>query len=115
MNAPEPEGRRHKVLPDELKRVHMVGIGGAGMSGIARILNIVAVICDVISLVLSGILTGLNGVVLAQQCGHRGSQSHHATSVLSSTSRGANLPTASATFRQPRRSPDRVAPATRMG
>ncbi len=25
-------------LPDELKRVHMVGIGGAGMSGIARIL-----------------------------------------------------------------------------
>ncbi len=26
------------ALPDELKRVHMVGIGGAGMSGIARIL-----------------------------------------------------------------------------
>ena len=25
-------------LPDELARVHMVGIGGAGMSGIARIL-----------------------------------------------------------------------------
>ena len=25
-------------LPDELRRVHMVGIGGAGMSGIARIL-----------------------------------------------------------------------------
>ena len=25
-------------LPDELQRVHMVGIGGAGMSGIARIL-----------------------------------------------------------------------------
>lgn len=30
MSAPE--------LPDELRRVHMVGIGGAGMSGIARIL-----------------------------------------------------------------------------
>ncbi|MDY7000009.1 MAG: UDP-N-acetylmuramate--L-alanine ligase [Actinomycetota bacterium] len=30
MNAPE--------LPEELRRVHMVGIGGAGMSGIARIL-----------------------------------------------------------------------------
>ncbi len=27
-----------KSLPDELRRVHMVGIGGAGMSGIARIL-----------------------------------------------------------------------------
>ncbi len=27
-----------KPLPDELARVHMVGIGGAGMSGIARIL-----------------------------------------------------------------------------
>ncbi len=27
-----------KVLPEELQRVHMVGIGGAGMSGIARIL-----------------------------------------------------------------------------
>jgi UDP-N-acetylmuramate--alanine ligase len=28
----------HQRLPDELQRVHMVGIGGAGMSGIARIL-----------------------------------------------------------------------------
>ena len=37
-NSPEPEGRRHQALPDELQRVHMVGIGGAGMSGIARIL-----------------------------------------------------------------------------
>jgi UDP-N-acetylmuramate--alanine ligase len=27
-----------KSLPDDLQRVHMVGIGGAGMSGIARIL-----------------------------------------------------------------------------
>jgi UDP-N-acetylmuramate--alanine ligase len=27
-----------KPLPDELQRVHMVGIGGAGMSGVARIL-----------------------------------------------------------------------------
>ena len=27
-----------KSLPAELQRVHMVGIGGAGMSGIARIL-----------------------------------------------------------------------------
>jgi UDP-N-acetylmuramate--alanine ligase len=36
--SPEPRGRRHQTLPDELRRVHMVGIGGAGMSGIARIL-----------------------------------------------------------------------------
>jgi UDP-N-acetylmuramate--alanine ligase len=37
-----PEGRENAVtaeqLPPELQRVHMVGIGGAGMSGIARIL-----------------------------------------------------------------------------
>ncbi|CAA0131293.1 UDP-N-acetylmuramate--L-alanine ligase [Mycolicibacterium vanbaalenii] len=31
-------GDRSVALPDELRRVHMVGIGGAGMSGIARIL-----------------------------------------------------------------------------
>ena len=42
---------------------------GAAVSGIARILNVVGVICDAISFVLSGILTGLNGVVLAQQIG----------------------------------------------
>ncbi|HET9993095.1 MAG TPA: hypothetical protein VFQ65_31385, partial [Kofleriaceae bacterium] len=40
---------------------------GAAVSGIARILNVVGLICDSISFVLSGILTGLNGVVLAQQ------------------------------------------------
>lgn len=37
-DSPEPLGQRHGALPDELARVHMVGIGGAGMSGIARIL-----------------------------------------------------------------------------
>ncbi len=40
---------------------------GVAVSGIARILNVVGIICDAISFVLSGILTGLNGVVLAQQ------------------------------------------------
>src|SRR5450755_2698302 len=40
---------------------------GAAVSGIARILSVVGLICDAISFVLSGILTGLNGVVLAQQ------------------------------------------------
>ncbi|MBA3455521.1 MAG: hypothetical protein H0T42_20680 [Deltaproteobacteria bacterium] len=40
---------------------------GAAVSGIARILNVVGIICDAVSLVISGILTGLNGVVLAQQ------------------------------------------------
>jgi hypothetical protein len=40
---------------------------GAAVSGIARILSVVGLICDSISFVLSGILTGLNGVVLAQQ------------------------------------------------
>ena len=42
---------------------------GAAVSGIARILNVVGVICSAISFVLSGILTGLNGVNLAQQIG----------------------------------------------
>ncbi|MEO8929043.1 MAG: DUF4157 domain-containing protein, partial [Caldimonas sp.] len=40
---------------------------GAAVSGIARILSVVGMICDAISFVLSGVLTGLNGVVLAQQ------------------------------------------------
>ena len=40
---------------------------GAAVSGIARILNVVGLICDAISFVLSAILTGLNGVVLAKQ------------------------------------------------
>jgi hypothetical protein len=40
---------------------------GVAVSGIARILNVVGVICDAVSFALSGILTGLNGVVLAQQ------------------------------------------------
>ena len=40
---------------------------GAAVSGIARILSVVGLVCDAISFVLSGILTGLNGVVLAQQ------------------------------------------------
>jgi|GEM_PF-1792902 len=39
---------------------------GAAVSAVARILNIVGLICDVISFALSGVLTGLNGVKLAQ-------------------------------------------------
>lgn len=39
---------------------------GAAVSTVARILNIVGLICDVISFALSGVLTGLNGVRLAQ-------------------------------------------------
>ncbi len=39
---------------------------GAAVSGIARILNVVGLICDAISFVLSAVLTGLNGVRLAQ-------------------------------------------------
>ncbi len=35
MSGPVPAGR---ALPESLARVHMVGIGGAGMSGLARIL-----------------------------------------------------------------------------
>ncbi|MBJ8341727.1 UDP-N-acetylmuramate--L-alanine ligase [Antrihabitans sp. YC3-6] len=34
----DPTTQDPSVLPEELQRVHMVGIGGAGMSGIARIL-----------------------------------------------------------------------------
>lgn len=42
MTGEEPDGRTHPAgpgdLPEQLRRVHMVGIGGAGMSGLARIL-----------------------------------------------------------------------------
>ncbi len=40
---------------------------GTAVSGIARILNVVGLICDAIAFVLSAVLTGLNGVVLAKQ------------------------------------------------
>ncbi|HUJ61529.1 MAG TPA: DUF4157 domain-containing protein, partial [Kofleriaceae bacterium] len=40
---------------------------GAAVSGIARILNVIGVICSAISFVLAGVLTGFNGVELAQQ------------------------------------------------
>ena len=46
---------------------------GTAVSGIARIINIVGLICDAISFVLGAILTGLNGVVLAQQIAKGGS------------------------------------------
>ena len=31
----------HAITPDELRHVHMVGIGGVGMSGVARILSLI--------------------------------------------------------------------------
>ncbi len=40
---------------------------GVAVSGIARILNVVGIICEAVAFALSGVLTGLNGVVLAQQ------------------------------------------------
>ncbi|MDX2091664.1 MAG: hypothetical protein SFX73_27635 [Kofleriaceae bacterium] len=40
---------------------------GVAVSGVARVLNVIGLICDGLSFVLSGILTGLNGVKLAQQ------------------------------------------------
>lgn len=40
---------------------------GAAVSAVARVLNVVGIICDVLGVVLGGILTGLNGVVLAKQ------------------------------------------------
>ena len=40
---------------------------GTAVEGIARVLNVVGLICDAVSFTLSGVLTGLNAVVLAQQ------------------------------------------------
>jgi len=40
---------------------------GAAVSAVARVLNVVGIICDVIGVAIGGILTGLNGVVLAKQ------------------------------------------------
>jgi hypothetical protein len=42
---------------------------GAAVSAVARVLNVVGIICDAIGLALAGVLTGLNGVVLAKQIG----------------------------------------------
>ena len=42
---------------------------GAAISAVARILNVVGLVCDLLGLALSGVLTGLNGVVLARQIG----------------------------------------------
>jgi hypothetical protein len=46
---------------------------GTAVSGVARVLNVVGIICDAISFVISGILTGLNGVRLAKQIAAGGS------------------------------------------
>lgn len=46
---------------------------GTAVSGVARVLNVVSLICDAISFVLSAILTGLNGVRLAKQIAAGGS------------------------------------------
>jgi len=42
---------------------------GAAISAVARVLNVVGLVCDLLGLALSGVLTGLNGVVLARQIG----------------------------------------------
>lgn len=46
---------------------------GAAVQGVARILNIVGIICDALAFIMGGVLVGLNGVVLAQQIARGGS------------------------------------------
>lgn len=51
---------------------------GAAVSAVARVLNIVGLICDVLGLALNGVLTGLNGMVLAKQIAKGGSNEEKA-------------------------------------
>ena len=45
---------------------------GAAIEAVARVLNIIGLVCDGLGLLISGALTGLNGVVLARQIGNPG-------------------------------------------
>ena len=68
---------------------------GAVVSAVARVLNVVGIICDVIGVVIGGILTGLNGVVLAKQIGKGASNEEKAATadmmVSEATSAGGHV------------------------
>ena len=68
---------------------------GAAVSAVARILNVIGIICEAIGFVLSGILTGLNGVALAQQIGKGASNEEKAATadmmVTEATSAGGHV------------------------
>jgi len=68
---------------------------GAAVSAVARVLNVVGIICDVLGVVLGGILTGLNGVVLAKQIGKGASNEEKAATadmmVTEATSVGGHV------------------------
>jgi hypothetical protein len=53
---------------------------GIAIEGIARLLNVIGIICEAITIVMSGILTGLNGVVLAKQIASNASAEEKAAS-----------------------------------
>lgn len=53
---------------------------GIAVEGIARLLNVIGIICEAITIVMSGILTGLNGVALAKQIASNASAEEKAAS-----------------------------------
>jgi UDP-N-acetylmuramate--alanine ligase len=70
---------------EELGRVHFVGIGGAGMSGIARILLARGVRVSGSDAKDSGVLVGLRAIGARVHVGHRASQVADADTVVVST------------------------------
>jgi UDP-N-acetylmuramate--alanine ligase len=75
-----------RVLPaDELGRVHFVGIGGAGMSGIARIMLARGMTVSGSDAKDSGVLTGLRALGAVVYVGHHGSHLGEADTVVVST------------------------------
>ena len=69
------------------------------VSGIARILNVVGIICEAVAFALSGVLTGLNGVVLAQQIAAGSSAEEKAATADLMMSEANDAASASSTWR----------------
>lgn len=75
---------------------------GAAVSAVARVLNIVGIICDVLGLALNGVLTGLNGMVLAKQIAKGGSNEEKAATadmmISEATSAGGHVMSLAMTY-----------------
>jgi UDP-N-acetylmuramate--alanine ligase len=80
------------LAADELGRVHFVGIGGAGMSGIARIMLARGMSVSGSDAKDSGVLTGLRAVGATVHVGHLASQVGDADTVVVSTAIRENNP-----------------------
>ncbi len=89
MIVPPPD---RVLAAEELGRVHFVGIGGAGMSGIARIMLARGITVSGSDAKNSGVLTGLRAVGATVYVGHDASQLGAAETVVVSTAIRENNP-----------------------